>query len=205
METFRFNDGNVVFFTSDTHFGHNGILNYCNRGYNNIDEMNAGLIEKWNSVVGKDDFIFHLGDFAFGGSELWLNTLRALNGNKILILGNHDIKNFRKPYENMFQYVGGEAFIIIEDQQIYLNHFPYLTYNGVFREKPIWQLFGHVHTNQNISDNIGRDFFRLKFLLPSQYEVGCDLHDGYPISYNFIKERINYQVENNVNMLHWLK
>ena len=48
--------------------------------------MNSELIHRWNEKVGPDDTIFHLGDFAFGGSDIWTNTLKQLNGHKILIM-----------------------------------------------------------------------------------------------------------------------
>lgn len=51
------------------------------------DEM---LIEKWNEAVGENDTVLHLGDFAFRGVEDYSSKL---NGRKILLLGNHDLKN----------------------------------------------------------------------------------------------------------------
>ena len=206
MKTFEIEDGSKVFFTSDTHFGHNAIINFGHRKYKDVEEMNNGIIQNWNSVVKKDDFIFHLGDFAFGGSDLWINTLKQLNGNIILIKGNHDIKNYRDNYDKFFTFVDNELFIRIGGQSIYLNHYPFLTFAGIFRDNnPTWQLFGHVHLCPKLEWNNGRDFDRMKYLLPTQYEVGCDLHNYTPISFDFIKERIDYQVKNNVNVLHWIK
>lgn len=56
--------------------------------------MNEKLIENWNNVVPKDGIVFHLGDFAFGGSQLWNDVLSKLNGHIYLILGNHKIFKF---------------------------------------------------------------------------------------------------------------
>ena len=89
---FIYPDGNKVYFTSDTHFGHENIIKWCRRPYSSVEEMNEKLIENWNSVVGPDDIVFHLGDFAFGGSGLWKEVLSRLNGKKYLIIGNHDEK-----------------------------------------------------------------------------------------------------------------
>lgn len=87
---FKF-DGDKVFFTSDTHFKHANIIKFCERPFGSIEEMNEALIANWNRVVGKDDFVFHLGDFCFGGSEAWNSILDRLNGKIYLVLGNHDI------------------------------------------------------------------------------------------------------------------
>ena len=56
-------DGDKVFFTSDTHFYHANIINFCKRPFANVETMNEALIENWNAVVGVDDIVFHLGDF----------------------------------------------------------------------------------------------------------------------------------------------
>lgn len=59
-------DGSRVFFTSDTHFNHTNIIRFCNRPFKDVAHMNETIIANWNSVVGPDDIIFHLGDFLFG-------------------------------------------------------------------------------------------------------------------------------------------
>ena len=66
-------DGSRVFFTSDTHFNHTNIIRFCNRPFKDVTHMNETIIANWNSVVGPDDIIFHLGDFCLGGSAEWKN------------------------------------------------------------------------------------------------------------------------------------
>lgn len=80
-----------VFFTSDLHFGHNNIMRFCNRPFKSIEEMDEALIQKWNSVVSKNDLVFDLGDFAFAPNWRWKEILGRLNGHHYLILGNHKI------------------------------------------------------------------------------------------------------------------
>ena len=80
-----------VFFVSDTHFGHENIIRFCNRPFLNVEEMNEVLIENWNKIVPEDGTVFHLGDFALGGSNIWNEVLPCLNGQIYLILGNHKI------------------------------------------------------------------------------------------------------------------
>ena len=67
MKRFEF-DPEHTFFTSDTHFGHANIINLCKRPFKDVNHMNDMLVENWNNVVTDDDTVFHLGDFAFGGS-----------------------------------------------------------------------------------------------------------------------------------------
>lgn len=89
-QKFEFSAKNT-FFTSDTHFGHANIIKLCNRPFKDVEEMNEKLIENWNKVVSEDGTVFHLGDFAFGGSGLWNSVIPRLNGQIYLIIGNHEI------------------------------------------------------------------------------------------------------------------
>lgn len=183
-------DGNKVFFTSDTHFGHENIIKFCNRPFLDVEEMNDTLIRNWNSVVSDTDTVFHLGDFAFGGSSVWNDTLSCLNGHIHLIIGNHDRKNLRQGYHNKFESINAQLQIEIENNSIYLNHYPFLCYGGAYRD--VWQLFGHVHSGPN--QKTGKDNERLVNLFPRQYDVGVDNNDYTPISYNKVKEIINQQI-----------
>ena len=79
----------MIFFTSDTHFFHGNIIRYCNRPFDSIDAMNEGMIQRWNNRVGPEDTVYHLGDVVINRRAL--KTLARLNGDKVLIKGNHDI------------------------------------------------------------------------------------------------------------------
>lgn len=187
----NFPNGNKVWFTSDTHFGHENIIRFCNRPFDNVDEMNEALIKNWNSVVKPDDTVFHLGDFAFGGSTIWNSILDVLNGNIILIKGNHDRKNLRQGFINKFSGVYSQLQILVEGQSIYLNHYPFLCYGGTYRNNPVWQLFGHVHSGPYSSS---KDTKRLINLFPTQYDVGVDNNYYYPVNFNEVKDKIEKQI-----------
>lgn len=89
-----FIDGNVtnVFFTSDTHWGHKNIIQYCNRPFADVKEMNQALVDNWNAKVKENDIVFHIGDLAFIKEDNQLKALiKQLNAKIIyLIPGNHD-------------------------------------------------------------------------------------------------------------------
>ena len=110
-------DGDRVFFTSDTHFYHANIINFCGRPFKNVEVMNETLIANWNSVVGPDDIVFHLGDFCLGGSAEWTNILNRLNGKIYLIVGNHDIKNLRQGYYSHFEHVAMQCISRLESRR----------------------------------------------------------------------------------------
>ncbi len=79
-----------IFITSDTHFGHENIIQYCGRPFANAELMDEALIENWNKVVKPGDIVYHLGDVAMGRSDNLSTIMARLNGSKRLVVGNHD-------------------------------------------------------------------------------------------------------------------
>ena len=57
-------DDNMIYFTSDLHLGHRGIIEMQNRPFENIQEMNQVLIRNYNAVVHKNDTVYILGDIS---------------------------------------------------------------------------------------------------------------------------------------------
>ena len=185
-----------IFFTSDTHFCHKKILEFCDRPWNSIEEHDETLIDNWNSIITPDDTVFHLGDFCFGGAPKWKEILKQLNGHIYLIKGNHDDKNLEASLYSYFEDVVYQARILIGKQTIYLNHFPFLCFA---HGNPITyptsyniNLFGHVHSGPN---STSEDISRLNFLYPTQYDVGVDNNCYKPISW----EDIKLIIENKIN------
>ena len=179
-----------VWFTSDTHFGYENIIRFCGRPFKNAKEMNAELIRRWQETVPEDGIVFHLGDFAHGGTKLWNSILSTLPGHKYLILGNHDMKVLRHNYIDRFEIITQQMSIRIGEQAIILNHNPFLCYGGSYNN--VWQLFGHVHSGP--ITHTGLDHPRLRMLFPLQYDVGVDNNDFRPVSFTEVKEKIDAQV-----------
>lgn len=86
----------AVYFTADTHFGHEGIVINRWRRFATVAEMDETLIGNWNAVVQPGDVVWHLGDFTLAGAEVAEGYLRRLNGHIHLVWGNHDRKSVRK-------------------------------------------------------------------------------------------------------------
>jgi calcineurin-like phosphoesterase family protein len=88
-----------IYLTSDTHFGHKNIIKYSNRPYKDVHHMNQELVKNWNSVVGEEDVVFHLGDFGNTMSAKdMIHILNFLNGKIFLIKGNHEKSVLKKQY-----------------------------------------------------------------------------------------------------------
>lgn len=85
-----------IFFISDHHFGHANILTFKNsdgtplREFDDVDHMNEIMIQRHNSVVHPGDKVYFLGDVVMSKKTSALQVLARLNGEKVLIKGNHD-------------------------------------------------------------------------------------------------------------------
>ena len=155
----------TVFFTADTHFGHGGARGLYRRPFATVAETDAAMIANWNAVVGDDDEIWHLGDFAVGPDPARVETLLAsLSGIKHLVTGNNDPETTRRldgwrsvqPYAELS--VGGIGLV--------LCHYAFRSWNGMGRG---WlNLHGHSH---------GR-----LAPLTRQYDVGVDRRGFRPVT-----------------------
>lgn len=111
-----------TFVISDTHFSHANILKFTDgkkplRPFNSMEEMNEYMISKWNEVVGENDVVFHIGDVVF--AQTGFECLGRLNGDKRLIMGNHERHKMEK-YQEYFTDIRAYA----EKNDFLLSHIP---------------------------------------------------------------------------------
>ena len=78
------------FYISDTHWGHNNVLAFDQRPFKTVEEMDAELIRRWNSVVDPGDIVYILGDMFWMSPAKAKPIMEQLNGQKFLVKGNHD-------------------------------------------------------------------------------------------------------------------
>jgi calcineurin-like phosphoesterase family protein len=165
----------VNFFTSDLHFWHRNVIAYCNRPFSSVEEMNEGLISRWNSVVTAEDTVFVLGDVCFGGRSKLRPILERLLGEVILVKGNHD----HTEHTRLFKTVVTGWHLKLGGEDVTLSHYPFNDLRFPDRS-PIdngqWLLHGHVHCGWQ---QRGR-----------MINVGVDVWDYTPVSEAKILERI---------------
>lgn len=169
---------NNIFFTSDTHYGHGKIIQYCNRPFNSVPEMDEELVQRYNKVVKPGDIVYHLGDFSFHYTQEEIEVLlKRLNGRKIFVSGNHD----KDRQFNRLSYQ--EHFRILELTGKFwspynptLCHFPMMSWNGSFHGT--FHLHGHTHGNLPFDPSIRR------------LDVGVDVHEFAPVSWDDVILRL---------------
>ncbi len=134
----------TIFVISDTHFGHANILNFKNgdgshvRNFTSVEEMNEHMVERWNSVVGDSDIVYHLGDVYFGNGY---QHLYRLKGRKRLVLGNHDNPKNEHIQKNFQKIMVWRMF---PEYNATLSHIP-LHVSSLHKTK--YNVHGHVHRN----------------------------------------------------------
>lgn len=137
----------MEFVISDTHFNHFNIIGYCDRPFVTAEEMDETMIANWNAVVGKDDIVHHLGDFAFGrGSiERIEEYVARLNGSIILTRGNHD-RQTNSWYKRVgfADVIGGECWQY--KPGVIFSHRPQ-------PNKGLLNIHGHIHNLYHIHPN----------------------------------------------------
>ena len=116
VDMLKFKDGSNIWFTSDHHFNDDRIRQFCSRPFGTVAEMDQVMTDNWNRVVGKNDIVFHLGDFCLGGSAIWTQVRECLNGHIYLCMGNHDLKNMRPGFARLFEAVTMQYHLIIEER-----------------------------------------------------------------------------------------
>lgn len=132
---------NRILLTSDTHFSHKNIIEYEDRPYKDIEEMNESLILNWNSVVRNTDTVYHLGDFGFGNVSMFKPIVSRLNGKKKLIIGNHD----KRVKPDVWRSIG---FDMVYDHPIIIENFFVLSHKPpqyMTEKVPYVWIYGHVH------------------------------------------------------------
>jgi calcineurin-like phosphoesterase family protein len=174
-----------VFLVSDTHFGHTGVCRFTRndgvtklRPWTDPDEMDEAMVKAWNDRVKPTDKVYHLGDVVINRRSL--KTLARLNGDKVLIRGNHDI--FRDDeYREYFREL--RAYHVMNG--MILSHIPIHTDSlGRFGVN----IHGHTHANRVMY----RDLFSDELLVDTRYHCVCveQTPDFAPILFEDVIKRI---------------
>ena len=139
--------------------------------------MNRTIIDNWNSVVGKDNLVYHLGDFTFGKDNYMFDMVfDKLNGKIVLIEGNHD-QLTRKNKHKFYAYYDQYHEIKINGVDITLCHYPLLTWNK--KHHNAIMLHGHCHYNLPVTRKEGKELGKI-------LDVGVDGNNFMPYSFNDI-------------------
>lgn len=165
-----------TYFISDMHFGHEGVIAFGNRPFNSLKHMEESMIEKWNNKVTKNDRVFILGDFSFYDKKTNEGIVRSLNGDKILIKGNHCRSN---NIARNFGFTANYYELKLDGRKIVLFHYPIAEFNGYYKDAI--HLYGHTH--------------RVIYDIKNAYNVCVEVLDYEPCTLEEVIERNKYKRE----------
>lgn len=162
-----------TFLIADTHFGHSNIIFFKRsdgvtnlRPFSSIEEMDETLIQNWNSVVGVNDKVYHLGDVGFKSFSKLKSVFDRLNGTKVLIKGNHDNLKLSQ-YAQLFKDVRGSHVL----DNLLLTHIP-IHPDSVER----WRGNIHGHLHYSVLED------------PKYFNVSVECIDYTPIDFEVIRK-----------------
>jgi len=171
----------MIYFISDTHFGHKGSLSWPNgkaRPFKDVNEMNQTIINNWNSIVTDEDTVYMLGDFAYKCNTTTINHIfNSLKGKIIFIKGNHDGRTLKaNQFKHRFESVHDRINFEYNGYTFVLDHYP--IYSWLLKNRGSIHLHGHTHgTPTNITGKI--------------MDVSCEALNYKPISIEDIIKKFN--------------
>lgn len=190
-----------VFLVSDTHYGHSGVCRFTHgdtdikiRPWTDPNEMDEYMVKVWNETVKPTDKVYHLGDVVI--NRRCLQILDRLNGDKVLIRGNHDIfrdDEYRKYFREL------RAYHVMND--MILSHIPlHPDSKGRFAAN----IHGHLHSNRvrkprGVDAKTGEILYGDK-IDPWYFNVSVEQTEFKPILFERVLERI--QEQNEPNYIH---
>ena len=171
-----------VFLVSDTHFGHLGVCKFTRndgvtklRPWDSPEEMDEEMVKRWNETVRPNDKVYHLGDVVINRKAL--KIMHRLNGDKVLIRGNHDIfrdEEYREHFRELRAYHVMNGMI--------LSHIPiHVDSLGRFGTN----IHGHLHASR-----VMKMWIRGPEIDPRYHCVCVEQTDYRPISFEEVIKRI---------------
>lgn len=176
-----------IFLVSDTHFGHAGVCRFLRedgvtklRPWDNAQEMDEAMVKLWNETVRPNDKVYHLGDVVINRKALQI--MHRLNGDKVLIKGNHDIFRLDE-YTPFFRDIRGYHVL----NGLILSHIP-------VHEESLARfgcnIHGHLHSNRVMT----RGFKGKPMEIDPRYFCVCvEQTDFKPIAFEEVMKRIKEQ------------
>jgi len=168
----------MKYYISDLHIGHANVIDFDNRPFADLDEMFNTILSNWNKVVENKDTVYILGDFIWKKETEWYDIVKQFNGEKVLVRGNHDPKQFSHKTRSLFQNITDYLETHDNGRKVICCHFPMLSFKGDYMNDT-YMLYGHVHnTRESVYTRLFRDILRQNIKGERGEPLGQLLHVG---------------------------
>lgn len=125
----------MIWFTADTHFGHEAVISKMGRPFIGIKEHDDFIISGINQAVQKRDVLYILGDFAWTRPGHYRQRINCREVH--LIWGNHDKESFKIHFSNCY------VTRYLKESNLFLSHYPHAYWHK--SHKGSMHLYGHCH------------------------------------------------------------
>jgi len=142
----------MIYVISDTHFGHQNLIDYGVKEENSDEEMWKGF-----DTLPDDCILIHCGDITIGMDEMFHIRFAKYKFKKWLIKGNHDNHSISWYLTNGWDCVVDELMIKMYGENILFTHIPYSKRHGISRN-----IHGHLHNNKSrgLPDFYDKDYHK---------------------------------------------
>lgn len=167
------------FFTADEHYGHANVIRFNDRPFTDVNDMNEGLIERFNQKVGdsQNNLTIHCGDFSW--AKKYRDAKRIidrLNGQHVFLMGSHDVWLKNSPHHEIWERR-------INGQSVICCHYSMRVWAKSHYGS--WHCFGHSHGNL---ESFGKS-----------WDVGVDNNNYEPVSFDELVVIMD-RLEDNFNL-----
>ncbi len=167
----------MLYFTADLHLGHANAIEFKDRPFSGVEEMNRVLIENINETVRPEDELWILGDFSYRINREQVRALRRQIACRHvhLVYGNHD-RDYAA--DHIFQSVQHYKELKTAYGRLVLFHYPILEWSAAHYGSI--HLHGHIHSTGAYNEENRRKKFADRFPeghAPRQPELGLRIYD----------------------------
>ncbi len=124
-----------IYVISDTHFGHENMVNWALRPEDFNEKIWKGL-----DTLPEDSILIHCGDITMGADATTHIRLAGYKFKKWLVLGNHDNHSISWYVRNGWDFVANEIMIKMFGKNILFTHYPLPKREGIDIN-----IHGHLH------------------------------------------------------------
>ena len=170
----------MIYYISDLHLGDERVFEKCNRPFKDTKELEIEIVNRWNKKVSENDVVYVLGDIAEDNYLQAIEIFKELNGEKHLIIGNHDLKMLEK-IKNAHIFKSIEFMNIIEDdgRVVCLCHYPLMDWMEFSRGG--YHIYGHIHNKTN-KNNIAYEQIKEYYKDKPCFNAGVDVINFQPVT-----------------------
>jgi len=170
----------MIYYIADIHLGDQRVFDKCAKPFNDLQEYETEIVNRWNAKVRPDDTVYVLGDIAEDNYLRSIDIIRILPGRKHLIVGNHDLAMLPRIKEScVFETIDFMRMIEDNGRKVCLCHYPLMDWMEFSRGG--YHVYGHIH-NKTEKNDPAYPQIKKYYADKLAYNAGVDVTDYEPVT-----------------------